>query len=577
MWALILTAGLCATGCGRREDPAAGRRRPPPAGVLAASRRGVSPVRFVDVTEEAGITFRHESGRSPEMFYVEPLGSGVIFFDANGDGAPDLYLLNGRRLTGPAQQPAPINSFYANDGKGHFTDATASSGLGDSRYSVGVCGADYDNDGDIDLYVTNFDGPNALYRNDGHGHFTDLAVEAGVEGGLAFDSSCAFADVDGDGLVDLYVDGYVDHSLRNNKICEAKLRDGSGTARRYCVPRDYEPIRDILYRNRGDGTFEDVSETSGIRRAIGRSLGVAFADLDDDGDEDLFVSCDRTPNLYFENIGGGRFREIAMTNGTALSDEGRAQAGMGVATGDYDGDGKLDVAVTYFENESNGLYRNLGGNRFAEMSVRSGTARPSFFLMGWGTEMFDADLDGNLDWMVVNGHFIDNVALFREPVAGYAQPNLFFLNRGDGTLESLESAAGPGLGIEKVSRGLAVADIDGDGDLDVIVSNNNDRPDLLRNDSPREGKHWLMVKTVGTRSNRDGIGARLTVHLPGKMLVREVHSGQSYLSQSDLRVHLGLGSNSVVPRLEVRWPSGARSVIEIVPADQVLEILEPRD
>lgn len=591
---LVFIAGLAlAVGCGQKPEAGSadgnvGRRflskeemdkfleKRLPEGVDVAPRAGESPVRLVDGTEAAGIDFVQSNGKSQDLFYVEIVGNGAMFFDADGDGDQDLYLLNGKRVAGPPENPPILNGFFLNDGTGHFTDATAVSGLGDPRFSVGVCGADYDNDGDIDVYVTNFDEDNALYRNDGKGHFTDVAKNAGVTGKGMLDSSCAFGDPDNDGWLDLYVGYYVDHSKANNKYCEDKRRDGKGMARRYCNPADYNAPTDLYFHNRGDGTFEDRSEELGITQSAGRTLGIDFVDFDDDGDQDIFVACDRTSNLYFENKGDGSFTDLAMENGTGLSEEGKAQAGMGTVTGDYDNDGRIDLAVTYFEKEANGLYRNLGNHQFQQMAVPSGTARPSFIYLAWGTEFFDADLDGLLDWIIADGHVIPNVADFREPIANFEQPNLFFLNRGRGIFEDLGAEAGPGLEIEKCSRGLAVADIDGDGDLDAIVTNINERPDLLRNDSPRSGNHWLIVRTRGTRGNRDGIGARVVATLAdGTKLTREIHSGQSYLSQSDMRAHFGLGRNETISALDIRWLSGATSHLENVPADQVLEVVEP--
>ncbi len=535
---------------------------------------GSSPVHFVDGTEEAGILFRHDNGRSEDLFYVESIPVGAIFFDAEQDGDADLYLLNGARLAEP-KGALSSDVFYANDGTGHFADATAGSGLGDPSFSEGVSGADYDNDGDQDLYVTNFDAPNALYQNDGRARFRDAASEALVVGGPAFDSSSAFADLDNDGWLDLYVGSYMDHSMSNNPVCAWPKRDGSGPARRYCSVERFQPLPDILYRNRGDGTFEDVSASSGISHSIGRTLGIAFADYDDDGDQDIFVSSDRGANRYYENQGGLRFQEIGMRTGAALSKTGEKQAGMGVASDDFDGDGKIDVAVTYFEEEWNGFYKNLGGHLFTDVAEKNGTSVPSYALLGWGIDFFDADLDSDLDCLIANGHFLDNVHLFREPLAGYEQPLLFFLNDGQGNFESLGTAAGPALETEKVGRGLATADVDNDGDVDALVANLHDRPQLLINRTPRDGKHWLLVRTIGTKSNRDGIGARLIAHLDGKTLVQEVHSGQSIFSQSDLRVHFGLGASQVVPLLEVRWPSGRVSRLENVAADQILEVIEP--
>jgi hypothetical protein len=563
--------GLCAyPGLVACNDGAAG-----PSGSEADSPEPVSStVRFVDGTAAAGIDFVHESGKSEEFFSVEYMTGGAIFFDAEGDGDQDLYMMNGTRLVGPPQDPPPVDPFYRNDGTGRFRDETAGSGLGDPRYSEAVSGADIDNDGDIDLHVTNFDEANALYRNDGTGRFEDVAAEAGVEGGPCMDSASAFADVDRDGWLDLYVGYYFNHSMEYNRKCAPPGRNGK-PIRRYCSVEAYDPLPDMLYRNKGDGTFEDVSESSGIASALGRTMGVAFADYDDDGDPDIFVSCDRSANLYFENVDGRTFREIGLQTGAALAAGGKAQAGMGIAAADFDGDARLDVGITYFEEEWNGFYTNLGNHQLRDMAERNGTARPSYNLLAWGIEFLDADLDADLDCYVANGHIMDNVHLFREPIAPYAQPNLFYLNQGDGMFASLGKAAGPGLEIEKVSRGLAAADVDNDGDVDLLVVNLHDRPDLLINESARESRHWLTVRTVGTKSNRDGIGARVIVHLADRQLVREIHTGQSYFSQSDLRAHFGLGELAVVPRLEVRWPSGARTELVDVAADRILEVVEP--
>ncbi|HED64708.1 MAG TPA: CRTAC1 family protein [Planctomycetes bacterium] len=578
----LFLVACAAVSCGK-DEPAPRRgpdqrtqvaARPVPKEIDLPPLEGPSPVHFVDGTEEAGIDFVLEAGKSEDFFYVEFMSGGAAFFDADSDGDVDLFLANGKRLKGPPVDPAPTNALYLNDGTGHFTDATEASGLGDPRYSVAACAADYDNDGDTDLYVENFDGDNALWRNNGDGTFTDVAAQAGVTGGGAFGSSCAFADVDGDGLVDLYVAYCNEASVELNKTCSWPRRDGTGNARRYCNPENYRPVPDRLYRNNGDGTFEDISLASGIQSSVGRSLGVAFADYDDDGDQDLFVSCDRTENLYYENDGSGHFTEGALVAGLAVSDDGKRQAGMGIVSGDWSGDGRIDVAVTYFEREWNAFYKNMGHHTFAEWARQNGTASASFLLLAWGIEFFDADLDTNLDCMVVNGHIMDNVTLFREPVAGYEQPNLFYLNRGDALFQSLGTEAGPALGIEKVSRGLLIADIDNDGDVDALVTNLQDRVDLLRNDSPRGGKHFLSVHLVGTKSNRSAIGARVIAHLDGKDLVREVHSGQSYLCQSDLRQHFGLGEADVVPDLEIRWPSGIVTHLENVAADQFLEVVE---
>ncbi len=559
----FLTAGSAAlSGCGEPLVP--------------ARRSGPSPVLFVDETDEAGIDFVHFNGKSEDLFLIESIPSGGIFFDAEGDGDPDLYLTNGAYIAKPPPDPLPLDAFYLNDGKGRFADATASSNLGNPSFTNGVSGADVENDGDVDLYVTNFEDPNSLYLNDGAAHFVDAAQSAGVEGTRPFDPGSGFADLDQDGWLDLYLCNYNDHSRAHNIPCAMKKRDGSGIARRYCVVERYPGVEDVLYRNLGAGTFEDVTASSGVAGHLRRSFAVAFADYDDDGDQDIFVATDRTPNLYFENLGGMRFREIGVQAGVGVTKTGVVRGGMGIATGDLDGDLLIDAAITYFENEVNGFYRNLGQNLFSGWEDENGTAASSLAYVGWGIEFFDADLDTDLDCLLVNGQFIDNAHLFREPLAGYEQPKIFYLNDGTGRFDLLGKDAGPAFSTERVGRGLFTADVDADGDLDALVTNLHGKPELLRNDSPRGENHWLLVRTVGTRSNRDGIGARLIAHLPDRKLLREVHSGHTVFSQSDMRAHFGLGANAVVPLLEIRWPSGAESRLENVSADQVLEVVEPR-
>ena len=533
---------------------------------------------FVEVARESGIDFVHDMGRSEELYQIESLVAGAIFFDADNDGDQDLYFLNGSQIGAPPDDDTSTNRFYTNDGSGQFTDATAGTGLDDPRFSSGVSGADYDNDGDIDLYVTNFQVPNALFRNDGAAHFEDVAIEAGVPGTRANDSSSGWADLDVDGWLDLYVCNYNDHDVDNHFRCAQAKRDGSGPARRYCTVERYPAVDDVLYRSQGDGTFVNANEESGIAGHVGRSFGVAFADYDNDGDTDIFVASDREPNLLFENKGDFRFDEIGHAAGVAVDRDGSARAGMGVISGDIDNDGDMDLAVTYFEREVNGFYENKGNMRFAEWESSNGTARPSYPYVGWGANLLDADLDTDLDCFLVNGHFIDNAHLFRPPIADYEQPNLYYENDGKGNFELLSETgrAGPGMDLKEVGRGSCMADYDNDGDMDLLVLNLGRRPHLLRNDSPRNGRHWLMVEVQGTVGNRDAIGTRITAHLPDVTLTREVRTAQSFVSQGDLRQHFGLGTAAVVPKLELRWPNGETTVLENVAADQVLKVVEPQ-
>jgi len=578
---------LLLTACG--EGAKAPRRlREAPAAVTLPERTGSSPVRFVDVTAEAGVHFEQVNGYGDGgWYYVEQLGTGVVFFDADGDRDPDLFFCNGARLVDGARGLAPRDAFFRNVGGGRFVDATAESGLGDARYSMAACAGDFDNDGDLDLYVTRFDEQNGLWRNDGTGRFTDVAVESGALGRPdGTEGACAFADVDGDGWLDLYVGGCLDHSRAKNLACsEFGLSNPKRRISRYCNPVQYPPLPDLLLRNRGDGTFEDFSRQSGIADLRARTLALAFFDFDDDGDQDLFVASDRSPNLLLRNDGAGRFTDCADEAGVAISSHGRPFAGMGATTGDFDGDGRIDLAATYYEREPNALYRNVGDGLFEDRAQPSGTGNPSFLSIGWGTELFDADLDGRLDWLVVNGHIQPHNDLLRPPgsFAGTTQLPLFFLNRGDGLFESLAAEGGPALETRLHARGLAIADFDGDGDLDVAISCNSSPARLWRNESPRGGNRWLAVRTVGAMrpgaaaggSNRDGIGARVVVHLGERRLVREIRSAQSYLSQSDLPAHFGLGAAERVDLLEIRWPSGRVSRLEGIATDQFLEVEEP--
>lgn len=592
-------------GCG--EEPAAPKRaREAPAPLVLPPREGPSPVRFVDATAEAGVTFVHDFGvAAQEWRYVETLGSGVVAFDGDGDGDVDLLFLNGRGF-GPKAEPARGNSYWRNEGGWRFVDATAESGLaaleGGGTFALGGAAADYDNDGDADLYVVNFDGANSLWRNDGRGRFVDVAAAAGVAGRLAtLDSACAFGDVDGDGWLDLFVAGSMEQPLAKERECfDSEWQVPDSRLRRYCHPTDFEPSRLSLFLANGDGTFREATEAAGLAEFRGRTLGARFVDVDDDRDADLFIVCDRTANALWINDGAGHFTDVALRAGVAYDSSGRAKGGMGLAAGDYDGDGRIDLLATYFERESNGLYRQLpgdgtaeardasggagagtgaatGGVAFTDAALESNTANASFATIGWGTELLDADLDGQLDWVVVNGHVNPGIERMRRPgsTLGWEQPLLFFLNRGGGKFESLGAEAGPPFTRELPARGLAVADFDADGDLDLAIGTNGAAALLLRNDSPRADRHWLRVRTVGTKSNRDGLGARVIVEAGGRRQLREIHCGGSYLSNHDRRAHFGLGSATVVDRLDVRWPSGQTTTLTALAADQELTVTEP--
>jgi hypothetical protein len=537
-------------------------------------RSGPAPIQFVDGTADAGIDFVHDSGfNRRDWHYIEEFGSGVVAFDADGDDDVDLLFLTGHSLTAPVDAPRPSARFFRNDGSGRFVDATASSGLGDSRYASGACVADYDNDGDLDVYVTLFDAGNALWRNDGSGRFEDVAAAAGALGRQdAMDSACAFVDVDSDGHVDLYVGGCLDHTRSNNPICHRPGTEEAGAPERiFCPPRTFRPLPDLLLRNRGDGTFEDFTAEAGLAALVGRTLGVAFSDLDDDGDQDGFITCDNTPNFMLRNDGRGRFTEVGASAGVAFGTSGEIMSGMGVASGHLDRDLRPDLVATYFEREPNAELRNLGGLRFIDFAEESGSAPASWRLLGWGTALADFDADGHQDWIVANGH----TQPFGRGLEGYQQPLLLLLNRGDGRFEPLGAAAGTIVARRRADRALALADFDRDGDLDVVLNNSQEPAELLRNESPRDGRHWSSIRLVGTASNRAAIGARVTLAAGGVSQVRDVFSGQSFFSQSDLRVHFGLGAATTIDAVEVRWPSGKRSRHEGLAADRAITLTEP--
>jgi len=508
---------------------------------------------FVDVAREAGLDFVHYNGATDEKYMVETMGSGGGFVDYDGDGDPDVYLVNGGPLPGskPAARP-PASALYRNNGDGTFTDVTEASGIGPSGYGMGMAAADVDNDGDLDLYLTNF-GPNLLYRNNGDGTFTDVTSAAKVAAGL-WSSSAAFGDFDRDGWVDLFVCRYVDFSLTNHKFCGNLAKN----LKAYCHPDVYNPVPNLLFRNNGDLTFTEVTRAAGVLdEDEGKSLGVVWGDYDNDGDPDIYVANDSMRNFLYRNDTegqAGRFTDVTLLAGVGYSEDGKAQAGMGTDFADYDGDGLLDIIVTNLDFEYNALYRGGRGGIFSDESYNAGVAEPSLNYVGFGTFFFDYDLDGALDLFVANGHIIDNIHLFNS-VSTYRERNFLFRNVGGGRFEEVSRAAGPGFAGENVARGAAPGDFDGDGDEDILVTACGEPVKLLRNDGGNQNG-WIALRLVGRRSNRDGIGARLTLSAGGRKRFQEIKAGSSYLSQGSPEVILGLGSASEAEALEIRWPSG---------------------
>jgi len=572
---------------------------PPTRSIPPASPHAAPAVQFVDVTSEAGLSaFHHVSGDPAKNYIIEVSGSGVAAFDYDGDGLPDVYLVNGSTLDRLRHgTPAPPAALYRNLGGGRFRDVTAETGAGNGRWGQGVCAGDFDNDGREDMYVTNF-GVNRLYRNEG-GHFTDVASGAGV----AVDSwstGCAFGDYDGDGWLDLYVAGYV--ALDLNHLPPSPLGAGGpitalpssttgavgmGAAytagatfctyrgeRVMCGPRGLTGAPDHLFHNNHDGTFTDVTTEAGVADKKGLyGFSVAWFDMDDDGRLDLLVANDSGPNYVYRNLGTGRFEDVSYASGAALDGNGRDQAHMGIAIGDYDNDGRDDVHITNFADDFNVLYHNVDGTSFTDVSFRAGVARASIPFLGWGTNFFDYDNDGWLDLLVVNGHVYPLVD-HEDWHTSFAQRALLFRNLGNGRFEDVGAAAGPGLTTARVARGSAVADFDNDGGLDIVVNNLDSPPALLKNDGTGRG-HWLELRLLGdpaSKCPRDAIGSVVFVTAGGRRMRGEVASGRGQISQSDLRVHFGLGAATEITSLEVRWANGQTVRYAATPIDSVVTI-----
>jgi len=513
---------------------------------------------FTDVTTQAGISFMHSLGDDELSNIVESTGAGTCFFDADGDGLLDIYLVNGAYIKHVSHVRGRINAgrlhntLYRNNGDGTFTDITEAAGVGHTGYGMACLSADYDNDGDADLFVTNY-GPDVLYRNDGSGHFTDVTDAAGVASS-SWSVGCTFFDLDSDGLLDLYVGGYLVFDPEYRLYYAAEAFPG---------PLSYRGEKDQLYRNKGDGTFERISEAAGIANPEGRAMGLAAGDVDDDGDMDVFVANDGMENYLYLNQGNGTFTNSAMLANTAFGQNGEATSAMGPELGDFNRDGLIDVMVP--DMGYGCLYANTGKGYFEELSARLGVAAVLGQYTSWSGNFFDLDNDTFLDVFLTNGD------------AHHLEPEEDTLLRNDGGTRFVDVSklCGKDLKAKYVSRGSATGDYDNDGDLDIIELNINGPARLLRNDGGNRAS-YLMIHAVGTRSNRDAIGARVRVTTGGVTQTSMVRSSSGYLSQSDHRVHFGLGTAKKVDRIEIRWPSGTIQVLENVAANQVLEIIEPR-
>jgi hypothetical protein len=534
--------------------------------VLAGGQKPPVPAaRFTDVTTAAKIGFVHKSGASPDKRMPETFGSGVAWIDYDNDGFPDLYFVNGA--------PGTASALYHNDRDGTFTDVTAKAGVdghgaGPAAYKTGVAVGDYDNDGNLDLYVTAL-GTNVLYRNNGDGTFSDVTAAAKVGGPPAeWSTSSGFFDFDRDGKLDLFVANYVDYRIDKNPLCGLE-KPGY---RMYCDPKIFDGMPDRLYRNNGDGTFSDVSERAGVANPGGKGLGVTFCDVDRDGWPDIYVANDTVRNFLYRNKGDGTFEDVTYAAGVGFDSNGKPQAGMGVDCGDVDGDGLPDLFVTNYSEELNALYLNRGRGTFEDVSSKPGL-RSAYLSLGFGTKLFDVDNDSDLDIYVTNGHVIDNVALY-QPKLSYAQRDLLYENLG-ADFRDVTAQSGPALQAERVGRGLAVADFDNDGRLDVVIANLDRAAVLLKNQGAPSDGHWLTIRARGRKSNAFGLGATVKIETSEGTQVREINNVASYLSSNDTRLHVGLGRATIVRRMEIAWPSGVKQVLENVKVNQVLTVEEP--
>jgi enediyne biosynthesis protein E4 len=503
--------------------------------------------RFEDITAPAGIAFRHNSGAFGGKYLPETMGSGCAFLDYDNDGWQDILLVNGMDWPGHRKGRTTMR-LYRNNRNGTFTDVTRRAGLDVEMYGMGVAVGDYNNDGFPDLYITCV-GQSRLFRNTGQGTFVDVTARSGLGGRTAFSSSALWFDYDRDGLLDLFVCNYVKWSEESDVFCTM-----DGKQKSYCTPEAYRGATCWLFHNKGDGTFEDVTAASGIFDSSSKSLGVAMFDYDLDGWPDLFVANDTEPNKLYKNLGNGKFQDAALRAGVAFSEDGKARGGMGVDTGDYDNSGFPSLVVTNFDSEMLGFYRASKGGMYVDQAPRSEIGRRSRRSLGFGCFFFDVDLDGLLDLLVVNGHIEDTVSTVRHDV-GYAQPPHLFLNRGAAGFRDVAGEVGGGFANPKVGRGAAFADFDRDGDLDVLITTNHGPAYLYRNDQT-SGNRSIRFRLVGTKSNRDAIGAQVRIFHGDQTGSRLVKSGSSYLSQSELALTFGLGKRDKVDRAVLTWPSG---------------------
>lgn len=564
----LLAVVLPAAGASAQEQHPVAPPPPPGTKKIQCSRRPVPQLE--DITEKAGIRFRHTANPF-STYIVESMSGGVILFDYDRDGWLDIYFTNAPTVEMALRKEKSRGALYHNNHDGTFTDVTDRAGLAAPCFAMGGAVADYNNDGWPDLYLTCLGG-NALLRNNGDGTFTDVTAQAGVADGR-MSTGAAFGDYDRDGFVDLMVANYVDFQLDHlppfggKSLCKYRGIDV------YCGPRGLKGGGDSLFHNNGDGTFADVSKAAGVDDSHGYyGLGVVWADFNNTGWPDLYVANDTLPNFLYRNDGKGKFTEIGLESGAALSETGSEQASMGISLGDYLHTGRPSIHVTNFSDDYDDLYRNDGNWNFSDVSYQSGVALPSRPRVKWGTAFLDLDNDGWLDLVTVSGHVYPQME--QAPASGgYWQPKLLYMNEKNGTFCDASSQAGPALETKRLSRGLAVGDLFNDGNVDIVVEDLDSSAMVLRNPGVAE-RHWVSFELAGTKSNRMAIGARVKVVAGGMTQTDEVHSGGSYLSQSDVRLHFGLGTAEKIESVEIRWPSGKVETIKNLAADHFYAILE---
>jgi len=562
LWLPLLLASLLSPAFGQTTPPAAPQNSPPP-----------GPIRFEEIAAKSGLNYVTATANTDHKNQPQTMVAGVALFDYDGDGYLDVYLVGGAEIPSLIKEsPVYWNRLFHNNHDGTFTDVTEKAGLKGAGYGSGVAIGDYDNDGRPDIFLANVGG-NQLFHNNGDGTFTDVTAKAGLSGAILdgkkmWSVGAGWFDYNNDGLLDLFVVNYCKWEVNKDPVC--MLKDG---VRGFCHPRLYGPLHNTLYRNNGDGTFTDVSEETGIAHSYGKGMSVTFADYDGDGYLDAFVTNDTTPNFLFHNLMGKKFEEVAVQDGVAYSEDGAALSSMGADFKDVNNDGLPDLWYTTVEHEEFPLLMNSGKGYFVDKTVSNGLAKTTD-MSGWGAGMVDLDNDGWKDLFVARSNVMDNINL-ANPARRYPEPNSIFRNLGHGKFQDVSASAGPDFQKEAAHRGVAFGDLDNDGRIDMVVSVLNGPAELFHNIS-ETGNHWILLKLVGTKSNRMGLGAQIKLTAAyGSVQWNEATTAVGYASSSDPRVHFGLGKNKLIKEIEIRWPSGIRQVLVDQPVDRILQIEEP--